>query len=72
VSPSFLFEWREFGGPNVGPRRNVDWAPTCWNRSCPGAATELLYEPAGFVYRLRVSQAAVADEIKDCRDRPTG
>jgi two-component sensor histidine kinase len=60
--PAFLFEWRETGGPSVGPPSRRGLGTVLLEQAVPGAATELLHEPAGFVYRLRVSKAAVAGE----------
>jgi two-component sensor histidine kinase len=60
--PSFLFEWREFGGPKVSPPSKRGLGTLLLEKAVPGAATDLFYESAGFVYRLCVSQATVAGE----------
>jgi hypothetical protein len=60
--PSLLFEWREFGGPNVGPPSKPGLGTRLLQQAVPGAASTLLNETTGFVYRLRVSQTAVAGE----------
>ena len=60
--PSFLFEWREFGGPKVGRPSKPGLGTRLLEQSVPEAATELLYEPTGFVYRLCASCAAIAGE----------
>jgi two-component sensor histidine kinase len=60
--PTLVFEWREFDGPNVGPPSKRGLGTRLLEQAVPGAVTELLYEPAGFVYRLRVSQVTIAGQ----------
>ena len=60
--PSFLFEWRECGGSTVGPPSRRGLGTRLLEQAVPGAAAELLYEPTGFVYRLRLPQVVVAGE----------
>jgi two-component sensor histidine kinase len=60
--PTFLFEWRESGGPNIERPSQTGLGTRLLERAVPEAATELLYELAGFVYRLRMSRADIANE----------
>ncbi len=55
----FLFEWRESDGPTIDPPSQTGLGTRLLEQAVPEAATELLYEPAGFVYRLRMSQASM-------------
>jgi two-component sensor histidine kinase len=60
--PAFVFEWREFGGPAVVSPSKRGLGTRLLEQALPGATSELLYEPGGFVYRLSVPKAEIEGE----------
>ena len=60
--PHFVFEWREFGGPIVEPPASRGLGSRLLEQAVPEAKIELLFEPGGLVYRVRVSKTVIAGD----------
>jgi hypothetical protein len=54
-------KWREFCGPPVDRASKHGLGTRLLEQAVPGADTELLFEPVGFVYRLCLSRVVIAD-----------
>ncbi len=57
--PSFQFEWREFGGPQVGEPTKQGLGTRLLRQALSGAVTEVAFRPEGVVYRFSVFLAAI-------------